>query len=51
MLITLPCRTVIRQLVTEDWLICVAPLGAVSHRFNLYTVYTVQHAKLWFSIF
>ena len=35
MLITLSRRTAISQSVAEVWLTGVAPLGAVSHRFNL----------------
>ena len=40
MLITLSRRTTICQSVAEVWLTAVAPLGAVSHRFNFFHLCT-----------
>ena len=36
MLITLSCRTAIYLSVAEIWLTGVVPLGAVSHKFNVF---------------
>ena len=60
MLITLSRRTAICQSVAEVYLTGVAPLGAVSHRFNFNLITgeafteplgSISHAESWFVLF
>ena len=47
MLITLPRRSAICQSVVEVYLTGVAPLEAVSHRFNFFNGYMVQYVLIY----